>query len=225
MALILAIDTALDKASVCLAEDEQVISVQENSHQKDHASWIHEAIRMLFDNTGKQINQTDYVAVSNGPGSYTGLRVGLSTAKGICFALNKPLITVNTLAILANAVRQEAADLICPMIDARRMEVYYGVYDKKLNELEKPSAKILHETSFERYLNEHQVLFTGNGALKFEQICNNQNRASFSYPVIHCSQMITLAHELIRIKKFSDLAYVEPLYVKEFYTKGSQPLI
>src|SRR5205814_5136447 len=145
MALIFNIDTALEIASLGLAEDGIMIQSIENDQQKDHAAWIHVAIKNLFEKTGKTIDQLDAVAVSNGPGSYTGLRVGLSTAKGLCYALNIPLITVGTLQVMAlNAVQAlaksdlQSADhggenelgdiLFCPMIDARRMEVFTAVY-------------------------------------------------------------------------------------------------
>jgi tRNA threonylcarbamoyladenosine biosynthesis protein TsaB len=120
MSLILNIDTALDTASVCLANQKEVLQFSVNEDQKDHAAWLHQTIAELLQKGGYSIKDLDAVAVSIGPGSYTGLRVGLATAKGFCYALQIPLITVNTLKLIAFAAKDEAIDLICPMIDARR---------------------------------------------------------------------------------------------------------
>src|SRR5574343_439289 len=122
MAIILNIDCAQETAAVGIARDGECLAMRSNAQQTDHASWIHLAIKELFAETGISLTQTNAVAVTSGPGSYTGLRVGMATAKGFCYALQKPLICVPTLEMMAYAARHTTATLICPMIDARRME-------------------------------------------------------------------------------------------------------
>src|SRR6187401_260662 len=132
MALILNIDTAVDVASICLAKDGKVLSIAKNESQKDHASWLHVAIKEVFEENNLELRSVDAIAVTGGPGSYTGLRIGVATAKGICYALNKPLISVNTLESFAAGIRKKNPDFdyYVPMLDARRMEVYCAIYDK-----------------------------------------------------------------------------------------------
>lgn len=179
MSLILNIDTALDKASVCLSKDGKVLQISFNENQKDHASWLHTAIAELLQKSNLKINDLQAVAVSIGPGSYTGLRVGLSAAKGFCFALNIPLITVNSLKLIAFAVKEEAIDLICPLIDARRMEVFTALFDKNLLEKILPTNMVVDEKSFATVLLNNKILFCGNGVSKLQSIISNRN-ASFS---------------------------------------------
>src|SRR6185503_9501274 len=135
MALILHIDTAVEAASVCLAKNGEVLFISKNvrkdslgERQKDHAAWLHIAIKDIFEKNNLEITSLDAVAVTEGPGSYTGLRIGMATAKGICYGLSKPLVTLNTLLVMANAAKSNDAGLLCPMIDARRMEVFTAVY-------------------------------------------------------------------------------------------------
>ena len=136
MSLILNIDTALETAFVCLSNGNEVLQSSVNETQKDHATWLHTAITNLLQKTGHSVNELEAVAVSIGPGSYTGLRVGLASAKGFCYALNIPLIAISTLKIIALAASNEVqgATIICPMIDARRMEVFTLLYDIDLME-------------------------------------------------------------------------------------------
>jgi len=229
MALILNIDTALEIASLSLAENAVIIQNTENDQQKDHAAWIHKAIKELFEISGKRTDQLNAVAVSNGPGSYTGLRVGLSTAKGLCYAQNIPLITIGTLEIMAfSAIRnlQLTTDpqlpppdlFICPMIDARRMEVFTGLYNVKMEEIMKPSALILDERSFEELLKWHKILFLGNGSEKFFQISKHPN-AEFKKLALDPVAMAILSYKNFIGNNFAGLAYTEPLYLKEFYSR------
>jgi len=164
MSLILNIDTALDTASVCLSKDGNVLQFSSSENQKDHASWLHSEIAGLLQKSGKTIKDLDAVAVSVGPGSYTGLRVGLAAAKGFCYALDIPLITINTLKIIALAVKDEAIDIICTLIDARRMEIFTAVYDKDLREKISPHAMLVDENSFASVLSSGKILFCDNGA-------------------------------------------------------------
>lgn len=217
MALILNIDTALQTGSVCLSRDAQPLAYLQNTEPSSQASWIHEAIRQLMQECHLQLHELNAVAVSNGPGSYTGLRIGLATAKGICYTLKIPLICVNTLFIMASSVSSEADDLICPMIDARRMEVFTTLYDKQLNTIEEQSALVVTEKSFEDYLSDRKVLFTGNGSLKFQQLTTSEN-ARFLDQKINAIHMLPIAAKMFEQQQFSDLAYVEPEYVKAVYT-------
>jgi tRNA threonylcarbamoyladenosine biosynthesis protein TsaB len=217
MSLILNIDTALDIASVCLSEDGNVLRLSSSKDQKDHASWLHTEIAELLQKSGYRINDLNAVAVSIGPGSYTGLRVGLAAAKGFCYALHIPLITVNSLKIIAFAVKGEAIDIICPLIDARRMEVFTAIYDKDLREIISPHAMLLDEKSFAPFLLAGKVLFCGNGVKKLQLLLSNSN-ALYSNTIADASHLAQLSLKCYNNKEFADLAYAEPLYIKEFYS-------
>ena len=217
MALILNIDTAVDVASLCLAKDGEVLSIARNESQKDHAAWLHIGIKEIFEKNGLELRSVDAIAVTGGPGSYTGLRIGMATAKGICFALNKPLISLNTLLVMGNAAKNESADLLCPMIDARRMEVFTAIYTKELKIVKDPAAITLNENSFAEYLSNNSICFFGNGSNKFQAI-EKSPQAFFSNIKTDASSMISLSEKSFTEKKFADLAYAEPLYLKEFYT-------
>jgi tRNA threonylcarbamoyladenosine biosynthesis protein TsaB len=216
MSLIVNIDTALDTASVCLSEDGKLLQLSSSENQKDHASWLHTAIAELLQKSGYMIKDLQAVAVSIGPGSYTGLRVGLAAAKGFCYALNIPLITINSLKIIACAVKDEAMDIICPVIDARRMEVFTAVYDKELQEKIPPHAMVVDEKSFASFLLQSKVLFCGNGVKKLQPLISNSN-ALFSNTMADASHLARLSFNCYNNSKFADLAYAEPLYIKEFY--------
>jgi tRNA threonylcarbamoyladenosine biosynthesis protein TsaB len=217
MALVLNIDTAVSAASVCLAKDGKLLSVTRNDHQKDHAAWLHVAIKEIFDTNHLEMTSIDALGVTAGPGSYTGLRIGMATAKGICYALNKPLITLNTLLVMAYAAKDEKTDLVCPMIDARRMEVFTALYTKELHQVKEPIAITLTENSFENELLTNTICFFGNGAEKLCKIINHK-RAVFSNIGFDASSMAQLSETRFQEKDFADLAYVEPIYLKEFYT-------
>ena len=224
MALILNIDTAVDVASVCLAKDGQALSIVKNESQKDHASWLHIAIKEIFEKNNLELRSVDAIAITGGPGSYTGLRIGMATAKGICYALNKPLIGLNTLLVMANAAKNvykdsfgENADLLCPMIDARRMEVFTAIYTKELQIVKEPAAITLHENSFDEYLSDSSICFFGNGSNKFRTIKKHE-KTIFKDLKADASSMISLSEIKFAGKEFTDLAYAEPLYLKEFYT-------
>ena len=216
MALILNIDTAIDTASVCLAKDAEVLSIVKNEKQKDHAAWLHLAIKEIFEKSSLELKMIDATAVTGGPGSYTGLRIGMTTVKGICYALAKPMIILNTLQVMGNAAKNENADLLCPMIDARRMEVFTAMYSKDLQTIKEPAAITLNEKSFEEELANHSICFFGNGSDKFRSIKKNEN-AFFSSIDTDASHMVSLSADKFRQKEFADLAYAEPLYLKEFY--------
>ena len=217
MALILNIDTAVDTASICVAKDGKILSLEKNDKQKDHAAWLHLAIKEIFEKNNLELKMVDAIAVTGGPGSYTGLRIGMAAAKGICYALNKPLITLNTLQVMANASKDETADLLCPMIDARRMEVFTAIYSKDLQIIKEPAAIELNEKTFGEELSTNSIYFFGNGSIKFRLI-KKDPKAIFSNIIPDASSMISLSEEKFKQQEFADLAYTEPLYLKEFYT-------
>ncbi|MET0635976.1 MAG: tRNA (adenosine(37)-N6)-threonylcarbamoyltransferase complex dimerization subunit type 1 TsaB [Chitinophagaceae bacterium] len=218
MAIILHIDTAVETASVCLAENEAVIGFELNEIQKEHSSWLHPAINRIFEYAGKKISDTNAVAVTTGPGSYTGLRVGMAAAKGICFSLGLPLIGINTLELMAGNVitSERSADFIVPVIDARRMEVFTAVFDKTLKEVEKPHALIIDENSFPELLGKGSVIFTGNAVQKLKKVIRHDN-VLFIDGMPTAKAMTAPAFRRFRKNDFNDIAYTEPLYVKEFY--------
>jgi len=235
MTLILNIDTSQGVAYVSLATDGVVISTMTNETQKDHAAWIHPAIDRLFESTGFHPKDLASIGVSNGPGSYTGLRIGLSTAKGLCYALKIPLITAGTLQVLAlNAIEamtrsnlpsgQNDNDhdldgvLICPMIDARRMEVFTAIYDAQLNEVVKPAALVLNPATFAEILERQKILFLGNGSKKFQQVCQRVDNAMFKNLPLNPSALAAIIYRNFIGNNFAGLAYTEPLYLKEVYT-------
>lgn len=218
MALILHIDTAVDGASVCLARDAALLQPAMSNRQKDQAGWLHTSIRQLMKDSHLEMKELGAVAVTIGPGSYTGLRVGLSAAKGLCFALNIPLIAINTLEMMAFSINKTEKDAwICPMIDARRMEVFTAVYDNVLKPVMAPCAMILDGTNFDHLLANHKIIFSGNGSSKLKKVLSYAN-ASFSVIDSTAEDMVYLAGQYFEEKRFENLAYTEPLYVKEFYS-------
>lgn len=228
MSLILNIDTALDSAYISLAENEKGLGYSINETPRDHASWVQAAINELMKEAGCNIADLKAIGVSIGPGSYTGLRIGLSTAKGLCFALKIPLITINTLEIMAFSAlnSDEVKDLnpfspdmlICPMIDARRMEVFTAVYNSSMEEIYEPRSLILDTLTFDEPLKRQKMLFLGNGSLKFQQVCQNAN-AIFKKLALNPFALPALTYKNFIGNNFATLAYAEPYYLKEFFTK------
>ena len=217
MAIILNIDTAVDTGSVTLAKGGAQLTTTVNDNQKDHASWIQPAIKRLIAEQGFKLGEIEGIAVTMGPGSYTGLRVGLATAKGLSFALGIPLIGLSTLEVMVQAPLLEEADFYCPMIDARRMEVYTAVFDKSLLQIVKPYAAIIDENSFSTFLQKGKTIFLGNGKNKLREVLSHTN-ASYSDVITTSREMVTLSEEKFMKKEFQDLAYSEPFYLKEFYS-------
>ena len=217
MAILLNIDTAVETASVCLSDNTEVLRLAINEKQKDHAAWLHMAITDILKNAGLAITDLDAVAISIGPGSYTGLRIGLATAKGLCYALKIPLISINTLKMMAGAVKTENNELICPLIDARRMEVFTAIYNNSLEEVIKPFAMIVVKDSFADLLTFHKIIFCGNGSKKLQTVLSHTN-AIFDGSIATAADLPHLSYPCFLEKKFADLAYIEPLYLKEFYS-------
>ena len=226
MSLILNIDTAIETAYISIAKDGIILEEACNKDQKDHGAFLQPAIQIIARQAGISLNELDAISVVSGPGSYTGLRVGMASAKGLCYALNKPLITVDTLLLLTVQAIKEIGEndtdkdtLFCPMIDARRMEVFTTIYTNSLNMELLPSAMIINENSFENFLLNNKIIFFGNGAAKCSGILNNKNAhfINFNYKSLYMS---ILANQKFSNNQFSELAYTEPFYVKEFYNSN-----
>jgi tRNA threonylcarbamoyladenosine biosynthesis protein TsaB len=217
MSLLLNIDTHLQEAWVCLSENERVIHQIGNANQKEHASFVQPAIRQLLNETKYGLNHLQAVSVVAGPGSYTGLRVGMAAAKGLCYALQIPLITINSLDWMAAAAAGEPVDLVCPMIDARRNEVYTALYRPDGTPVMAPTSVILDSNSFKDFLKGNQVLFFGNGSEKF-RLQVSDNNAIFKKIIPDCAQLAVLSLKKYRQAVFTDLAYSEPYYLKAFFS-------
>ncbi|HKP33036.1 MAG TPA: tRNA (adenosine(37)-N6)-threonylcarbamoyltransferase complex dimerization subunit type 1 TsaB [Chitinophagaceae bacterium] len=221
MALILHIDTSMQIASIALSSDEKLLRVVKNENMKDHAAWIHHAIESILKECDKKLSDLKAIAVVEGPGSYTGLRVGMATAKGLCFSLGIPLITESSLRLMAfasiskNAI-SDSNTLLVPMIDARRMEVFTAIYDFNLNEISAPSAVILEPSSFGELAKTHKLILFGNGSSKFREIAAKP--FDFIDSSHDASDLAPLAFQKFKDEQFADLAYSEPAYLKEFYT-------
>lgn len=220
MSIILSIDTALPLASVALAHNGTLLTERISEIQKEHAAFLHPAINSMLQETNISIKELDAVAVSIGPGSYTGLRVGLASAKGLCFALNKPLIALCTLETMAfqtqiNHGNTSKEILFCPMIDARRMEVFTALYGSNLSCLLQPHAKILDEHSFQNILNENEVYFSGNGSDKFLEILNHHNAHQIKISSLS-SAMAKLSFKSYSASRFAESKSLEPNYLKGY---------
>ena len=219
MSFILNIDTSTEVASVFLTEGGNIVFSEINEVQKEHASFVHMAIQNVLNASNKSVHDLKAVAVSCGPGSYTGIRVGMATAKGLCYSLNIPLIMINTLEILALAATLKTKEkhfYYAPMIDARRMEVYTGLYDHEGKEITKPAALILNQESFSKILEDKQVVFCGSGIKKLQEILKHVN-AIFVVEPDQQSAMAKLSDKHYSENDFADLVSSEPLYLKDLY--------
>lgn len=222
MSYILSIDSSTNEASVAVSLDNRILCLKKSSEQKEHAGFIQTAIEKMFEETEISGRDLAAVAVTTGPGSYTGLRVGMASAKGLCYALQIPLITVGTLNVMAHAARQFVTNIserpfpICPMIDARRMEVFTSLFSPDLECLQAPRALILDELSFAAELNNYPgIYFMGSGSEKWQRICKHP-KAAFINPEWDALHLAELAFPLFQSKEFASLAYSTPFYLKEF---------
>lgn len=224
MSWMLLIDTAsAERASVGLSKEGALISSEINDVQKDHAAFIHVAIKKLLHQNQLSIQDIDAVAVTAGPGSYTGIRIGMASASGICYAMNIPLIAISSLEVMAMDIIERAdqlkikpAALICPMIDARRVEVFTALYDKCLNIILPEQALILNESSFYTHLEKNQIIFTGNGCIKWKEICKHSNALW-----IDVSNMLQNTSKIAYFRKnqsnFIPTLKSTPIYLKGLY--------
>ncbi len=213
---ILQINTAFNEASIGIGLNGLLVDESINTTQQEHAGFLQPAIQELCKRTGIGLKTLVAVSVMNGPGSYTGLRVGLAAAKGICYALKIPLICINTLDWIAFGNLSDNMDLVCPMVDARRMEVFTGMYSREMNRMVEPFALVLDEQSFAPDLVEKRIGFVGNGAAKWKDICHHPN-AFFPASMHHASHFAAMSLTHYLNKRFFDLAYAEPFYTKEFF--------
>lgn len=217
MALILSIETATSVCSVALHEKGKLINSKEINSDKSHSQLLLQYIEDVLKEVDKLKTQLDAIAISEGPGSYTGLRIGLSTVKGLCYALGKPLIAINTLDAMGLLVDSEENRLCAPMIDARRMEVYTALYDAQHNRVLAPCPLIIDSNSFAEQLKSHKIMIYGNGAAKCKEVMTHAN-VLFCEAQPSAKTVGVLAFEKFQRKAFEDLAYFEPNYLKEFYS-------
>jgi tRNA threonylcarbamoyladenosine biosynthesis protein TsaB len=223
---LLHIETATRVCSIALSEGNRIVALRESSEKNIHSSAITIFIQEVLKEAGIDFKELDAICVSKGPGSYTGLRIGVSTAKGLCFALDKPLIAVGTLEALAWGAQRQipvlanasgTKVLICPMIDARRMEVYYALYDLDLNAIRETRAEIIHLGSFDKLFQDHEIWFTGDGAEKFCDLFNDCPNARFTgNPMPSATYLVEPAEKKFLAGQFEDTAYFEPFYLKDF---------
>ncbi|MCB0472462.1 MAG: tRNA (adenosine(37)-N6)-threonylcarbamoyltransferase complex dimerization subunit type 1 TsaB [Flavobacteriaceae bacterium] len=217
MSLILNIETATKNCSVSLAENGTLILLkEENTGNYSHSEKLHVLINAALQEAGKSFKELDAVAVSKGPGSYTGLRIGVSAAKGLCFALDKPLISVPTLNLLARSIHIEQGGVIVPMLDARRMEVYSAVYDTAYNQLREVRAEIIDEQSFLEYLSSGKVYFLGDGSEKCQTVIRHANAVFLEGYFPSAKDMTELSFDKYKKSDIEDVAYFEPYYLKDF---------
>lgn len=223
MALIFNIDTAMATGSVCLAKDGIPLKILINTEQKDHAAVVAVFIRQILNELNIPPPAIDAIAISGGPGSYTGLRVAAAAAKGLCYAWNKPLIAVNTLEMMANGLRANSGDKelwYCPMIDARRQEVFTAVYDTRLSVIMPPAALILEKEVFNNLLERNRICFFGSGSVKFQKILSPSSTALFKEYQPDASHLASLSEAAWAVRRFEEPAYFEPFYLKSFYSSS-----
>ena len=214
---ILQINTALREATVGIGINGELKALMSHGNQHDHAAFLHPAIDEICRKAEISLQDIQAVAVINGPGSYTGLRVGLSAAKGICFALNLPLICISTLDWMAFGNKETSTDMICPMIDARRMEVYTAVYSRSMNFLLRPAPMILDTSSFADLLDTGSIAFIGDGAQKWAEICSHPG-AFFPESSNNAEHFNTMAFNAFKAADFTDVSSAEPFYLKGFHS-------
>lgn len=215
-ALILNIETATTNCSVSLSEQGKTIALKEDSRNGySHAEKLHVFIADILNEAKIDKKDVTAIAVSKGPGSYTGLRIGVSAAKGLCFALDKPLISVPTLDVLAQQVKSDDG-VIVAMLDARRMEVYSAVYDANHNQIRETQAQILNEMAFTDYLEKGKVYFIGNGVEKTKALINHANAVFMEEKLPSANDMSALAYHKYKTSDTEDVAYFEPYYLKDF---------
>lgn len=222
MANILNIETSTNVCSVALSSEGMIVDHHENYEGNNHATLLSQFIKDALDTAHRRELPIDAIAVSIGPGSYTGLRIGLSQAKGLAFGLDLPLIGVNTLQLITVATMfQEFYDddvLFAPMIDARRMEVYTALFNNSLDEIMPAQPLILDENSFSDYLQDHQLVFMGNGSDKAREVIKHHNARFINGIKPLAIDMMALSEKAFREARFIDIAYSTPLYLKDFQT-------
>lgn len=218
MALILSLETSTSSCSTALHIDGRLLAERELVKPYSAGSRLSVMMQEVMATSGVEASDIEAVAVSSGPGSYTGLRIGVATAKGFCFSWNIPLIGINSLLLLAAQAchRAEKTDLLCPMIDARRMEVYTTLLNPDLTEVSSTTASVIDWNSFESQLSARRVFFFGTGAAKCEQVISHPNAVFIPGIVPLASAMGRLAEQSFQSSQFEDIGDFEPLYLKDF---------
>jgi tRNA threonylcarbamoyladenosine biosynthesis protein TsaB len=219
MSYILNIESSSTNCSISLSQNGKVISLKEQNDEKySHSTKLHSFIEQVLIDAKINIKQLSAVAVSKGPGSYTGLRIGITAGKGLCYALGIPLISLSTLLILAKQIKLKNDGLIIPLIDARRNEVYSSVYDFSYNKIRKEMPEIIDENSFGNLASENKLYFIGNGQEKCKRLIKNNSNLIFSNinSLPSSNEMALLSFEKFKNSKFEDIAYFEPEYLKNF---------
>ena len=220
MGKILSIDTAADICSVALGYDGELRDKMESAEDRSHAKLLTVLIQDILNKNGLQVADLDAIAVSEGPGSYTGLRIGVSAAKGICYVSKLPLIGISTLKTIAAGYlinnSASAKTVLLPMLDARRMEVYYAEYDHTLNEKIAATPLVVNEESFKEYDNKNEIVLLGSGAQKCSEVLSLNNAKYITEVPNKAEFMVGLAEQSFLKKEFVDVAYFEPAYLKPF---------
>lgn len=225
MALILNIETSSENCSVAIANNGKLTASLHSVDIKSHATILTVLIEQILKENSYSFSQFDAIAVSKGPGSYTGLRIGVSVAKGLCYGVQKPLIAVNTLQSMMNGLMHEYPEVetlapedavFCPMLDARRLEVYLAYFSKQREWLKETSAEIIQEDSFMEILKEKKLYFFGSGSDKVKNIIHHENAVFVDGFTLKAEYLSSLSETAFQNKKFEDLAYFEPLYLKDF---------
>lgn len=227
MAYFLTIETSTEVCSAALFKNDQLVALKEEGGQYSHAEKLAVFIEALFQESELTPQDLSAVAVSKGPGSYTGLRIGVSMAKGLCFALNIPLIAIDTLKSMAWGVAQQKLDkaLLCPMVDARRMEVYTAMFTNELETKKPVEAVIVDENYLQQELEDNLVYIFGNGAEKCTSLLNHSNLKYIENQLPSASKMGELAMEKFLNEQFEDVAYFEPFYLKDFIAIKGKKLV
>jgi tRNA threonylcarbamoyladenosine biosynthesis protein TsaB len=229
MAVLLSLETSTSVCSAALHEDGKLLASLESHIPQSASSKLAVMIDQLFKTTHNLSDSIKGVIVSAGPGSYTGLRIGVATAKGLCVALNVPLLSVNTLELMTYQVISSFTEqelmgevgeaLFCPMLDARRMEVYCLIADQKLNVLEQTNAKVIDELSFETWLAKNAIYFFGNGAIKCKSLITHINSRFIEDVIPLASKLGELGYKKFQLNQFENVSSFEPLYLKDFVAK------
>ena len=227
--MILCLETSTRSCSVALGKDGKILALKESVDEKySHSENLTLYIESVCKQASAKLRNVDAIAVSQGPGSFTGLRIGVSTAKGLCYSLDKPLIAINSLQAMALGCinlkpgTSNQKHLYCPMIDARRMEVYCAVYDEHLKDIRTTSADIIDEKSFADLLAKNKMIFFGDGAEKCKSILAHSNAIFVDGINPSAQHMLPLAEKYFSEKKFEDVAYFEPFYLKDFITSSAR---
>lgn len=223
MAILLNLETATTNCSVSISKDDQIIALKENNAENySHSEQLHIFIKEALQEASLSFSDIEAVSISKGPGSYTGLRIGVSAAKGLCFSLDVPLISIPTLESMARQVELQAGEIVIPVLDARRMEVYSCVYDADYQEIRETRAEIIDEGSFAEYASASKVYLIGSGAEKCRGALEHPNFQFEETIVPSAREMAPLAFKKFQAKHFEDVAYFEPYYLKDFVIQSKK---